>query len=179
MGNRLSKITTKTGDNGSTGLADNTRIKKNSFRIQAIGDIDELNSNLGLLLSMEISDLLKKELIIMQHDLFDLGGELSIPNSSIINENQIKEIENLISKHNDKLEPLKEFILPSGTSAASQAHVSRTVCRRAERSLVSLSIKDKINPNSLKYVNRLSDYLFILARVFNKQSGKKDVFWKK
>jgi cob(I)alamin adenosyltransferase len=175
MGNRLSKITTRTGDDGSTGLADGSRVRKDDARIEAIGDVDELNSCVGILLSCELPEQLAKLLIRIQHDLFDLGGELSIPTSSIITEKHCKRLDDAIEKSNADLEPLKEFILPGGHQAAAFCHLARAICRRAERH--TIAIKDNINPTSIVYLNRLSDLLFIAARLINKHHHVADVMW--
>jgi cob(I)alamin adenosyltransferase len=179
MGNRLSKIATRTGDNGTTGLGDGSRTDKDSLRIHAIGDVDELNSHIGLLLCEELPAALREELISIQHDLFDLGGELCIPGYTMITEDQVARLDALLAKYNADLPPLKDFILPAGSRAASLAHVCRTVCRRAERSIVSLGKAEKLNDNPRHYVNRLSDLLFVLSRVLNRFAGGSDVCWEK
>ena len=179
MGNRLSKIATRTGDNGTTGLGDGSRTDKDSLRIHAIGDVDELNSHIGVLLCEELPKALKEELISIQHDLFDLGGELCIPGYKMITEEQVARLDALLAKYNADLPPLKDFILPGGSRAASAAHVCRTVCRRAERSIVSLGKVEKINDNPRQYMNRFSDLLFVLSRVLNRFAGGTDVQWEK
>jgi cob(I)alamin adenosyltransferase len=179
MGNRLSKIATRTGDNGTTGLGDGSRTEKDSLRIHAIGDVDELNSNIGVLLCEELPKELREELISIQHDLFDLGGELCIPGYKMITEEQVARLDALLAKYNADLPPLKDFILPAGSRAASIAHVCRTVCRRAERSMVALGKVEKLNDNPRHYVNRLSDLLFVLSRVLNRFAGGSDVLWEK
>ena len=179
MGNRLSKIATRTGDNGTTGLGDGTRIDKDSLRVHAMGDVDELNSHVGLLLCEELPAALREELISIQHDLFDMGGELCIPGYTIITEAQVARLDALLAKYNADLPPLKDFILPAGSRAASQAHVCRTVCRRAERAIVGLGKADRINDNPRQYMNRLSDLLFVLSRVLNRFAGGSDVLWEK
>jgi cob(I)alamin adenosyltransferase len=179
MGNRLSKIATRTGDNGTTGLGDNTRTSKDSLRVHAMGDVDELNSHVGLLLSEDLPSALREELISIQHDLFDLGGELCIPGYKIISEQQVARLDALLEKYNADLPPLKDFILPAGSRAAAQAHVCRTVCRRAERAIVGLGKVDGINDNPRHYMNRLSDLLFVLSRVLNRYAGGSDVLWEK
>ena len=179
MGNRLSKIATRTGDNGTTGLGDGSRTEKDSLRIQAIGDVDELNSNLSVLLCEQLPPALQEELISIQHDLFDLGGELCIPGYTMITEVQVARLDALLEKYNADLPPLKDFILPGGSRAAALAHVCRTVCRRAERSIVSLGKSEKINANPRQYMNRLSDLLFVLSRVLNRFAGGTDVQWEK
>jgi cob(I)alamin adenosyltransferase len=177
MATRLSKIATRTGDQGSTGLGDGSRVDKNHPRIQTIGDIDELNSKLGLLLCEALPPAISAALTVVQHDLFDLGGELSIPGHTMIGDDHVARLDVLLERHNADLAPLKEFVLPGGSRSAAQAHVCRTVCRRAERSLVQLGKQENLNPESLRYLNRLSDLLFVLARCFNALSGQGDVLW--
>lgn len=177
MGHRLSKIYTRTGDNGTTGLGDGSRVKKTHVRVEAMGAVDELNSLLGLLLTEEIPEDLRPPLTVIQHDLFDLGGEISIPGSRIIGAAKITELENVLDRLNADLAPLKEFILPGGTRAAATCHVARAVCRRAERRLHELSDTESINDNSLKYLNRLSDLLFVMCRVLNARQCRPDVLW--
>ena len=179
MGHRLSKIVTRTGDAGTTGLGDGSRVAKDSARIDAIGAIDELNSTLGVLLAEALPAAIAECLVEVQHDLFDLGGELSIPGSSAISDTQVMRLEQAVARFNADLAPLKEFILPGGTPAASHAHVARTVCRRAERSLVHLGASETVREPLRKYVNRLSDLLFVLARVLNRDAGRSDVLWRK
>ena len=179
MGNRLSKIATRTGDNGSTGLGDGSRTDKDSLRIQAIGDIDELNSQLGLLLCDKLDAALRETLLSIQHDLFDLGGELCIPGYTMISDAQVARLDRLLEKYNADLPPLKDFILPGGSHAAALAHVCRTVCRRAERSIVSLGKSETVSEALRQYVNRLSDLLFVLSRVLNRADGGSDVLWQK
>ncbi len=178
MGNRLSKIATRTGDDGTTGLGDGSRTDKDSLRIQAMGDVDELNSHLGVLLCEELPHGLAAELHVIQHDLFDLGGEICIPGYQLITDQQVANLDALLEKYNAELPPLQEFILPGGSRAAAQAHVCRTVCRRAERMLVSLGKTGQIHPQPRQYLNRLSDLMFVLARVLNRFSGDGDVLWK-
>jgi cob(I)alamin adenosyltransferase len=179
MGHRLSKIVTRTGDAGTTGLGDGTRVVKDSARIEAIGAVDELNSTLGLLLAEALPDAVAECLTEVQHDLFDLGGELSIPGYSSVRDAHVDRVERAIARFNADLAPLKEFILPGGTRAASLAHVARTVCRRAERTLVRLGASATVSEPVRKYVNRLSDLLFVLARVLNRDAGRADVLWRK
>lgn len=179
MGNRLSKIATRTGDNGTTGLGDGTRVAKDNLRIAAMGDVDELNSHIGLLMCEELPATLREEMISIQHDLFDLGGELCIPGYALITETQVARLDALLEKYNADLPPLKDFILPAGSRAASLAHVCRTVCRRAERSIVSLGHSEKVNDHPRHYMNRLSDLLFVLSRVLNRFAGGSDVLWEK
>ena len=177
MGNRLSKIATRTGDKGTTGLGDGSRVDKDDVRINAIGEVDELNSNLGVLLSEALPDDLREELVSIQHDLFDLGGELCIPGYQMIKEEHVERLDALLAKYNATLPPLTEFILPAGSRAASLAHVCRTVCRRAERSIVTLGKAQTIHDFPRQYVNRLSDLMFVLARVLNRFAGGSDVLW--
>ena len=178
MGNRLSKIATRTGDDGSTGLGDGSRTGKDSARIAALGDVDELNSFVGLLLCEAMPDELREELVTVQHDLFDLGGELCIPGYQLIKDEQVARLDALLEKYNADLPVLKEFILPAGTRAASLAHVCRTVARRAERAVVALGAAAELNDALRQYLNRLSDLLFVLARVLNRMDGGDDVYWK-
>jgi cob(I)alamin adenosyltransferase len=177
MGNRLSKIATRTGDQGTTGLGDGSRTDKDSLRVHAMGDVDELNSQIGVLMCEDLPPVLRQELMAIQHDLFDLGGELSIPGYTLIKEAQVAQLDALLEKYNADLPPLKDFILPGGSRAAAVAHVCRTVCRRAERSIVSLGKAGKINEAPRQYMNRLSDLLFVLARVLNRHAGGSDVQW--
>ena len=179
MGHRLSKIVTRTGDGGTTGLGDGTRTAKDSPRIEAIGAVDELNATIGVLLAEALSDEIADCLTEVQHDLFDLGGELSIPGYSAVRDAHVDRIEQAIGRFNADLGPLKEFILPGGSRAASQAHVARTVCRRAERALVHLGASTTVSDPVRRYVNRLSDLLFVLARVLNREAGRPDVLWRK
>jgi cob(I)alamin adenosyltransferase len=177
MGHRLSKISTRTGDDGTTGLGDGTRVTKDDARIAAIGDVDELNSQLGALLCETVPDDVRAALFAIQHDLFDLGGELCIPGHSMIEDRHLARIDGWIAGYNATLPPLKEFILPGGSRAAALAHVCRTVCRRAERSIVALGRAGQVNDAPRHYVNRLSDLLFVLARVLNRAAGGTDVLW--
>ena len=179
MGNRLSKIATRTGDNGTTGLGDGTRTSKDSLRVHAMGDVDELNSHVGLLLCEPLPDALREELVTIQHDLFDMGGELCIPGFTMITDTHVARLDTLLEKYNADLPPLADFILPAGSRAASQAHVCRTVCRRAERAIVTLGAVETINDNPRRYMNRLSDLLFVLSRVLNRFAGGADVLWQK
>ncbi len=177
MGNRLSKIATRTGDKGTTGLGDGSRVDKDNVRIQAIGEVDELNSNLGVLLAEPLPEEMRDELVSIQHDLFDLGGELCIPGYQMIKEEHVERLDALLAKYNATLPALTEFILPAGSRAASVAHVCRTVCRRAERAIVTLGKVETINDFPRQYVNRLSDLMFVLARVLNRFAGGSDVLW--
>ena len=178
MGHRLSKIYTRTGDGGETGLGDGSRTPKDAPRIAALGDIDELNSCLGVLLAEVLPDNIRAELASVQHDLFDLGGEVCIPGRSVMIQSQVERLETLLDSHNGVLPPLKEFILPGGTRQAALAHLARTVCRRAERSLVTLAGGEPVNAISRVYLNRLSDLLFVIGRVLNRSgAGEGDVLW--
>lgn len=177
MGNRLSKIYTRTGDAGTTGLGDGTRVAKDSLRIEAMGDVDELNSVIGLLLTEPVSDKIRKILTEVQHDLFNIGGEICIPNYEMVKAERVAALENILDEFNDTLTPLKEFILPGGSRAASYCHLARTVCRRAERMMHTLNSQEKITEISLQYINRLSDLLFVLCRILNKDAGVNDVLW--
>ncbi len=177
MANRLSRIVTRTGDDGSTGLASGERIAKDQPRIAALGDVDELNSTIGLLLVEELPDEVRDALSGIQHDLFDLGGELSLPGHPLVAETQLARIDGLIEKFNAGLPPLREFILPGGNRTAAVAHVARTVCRRAERTLVALGKTGTLPPLPVQYLNRLSDLLFVIARVLNRADGGGDVYW--
>ncbi len=180
MGHRLSKIYTRTGDLGNTGLGDNSRIEKNHTRMEAIGDIDELNCNIGVLLSEKLDPLTKDLLATLQHALFDLGGELSIPGGKLVKEELVGVLEAEIDRLNESLPPLKEFILPRGDRRATYSHVCRAICRRAERRLVGLNKESQdLNPTSLKIINRLSDYFFVLARFLNSNSSQEEIMWKR
>jgi len=179
MGHRLTRIYTRTGDAGDTGLGDGTRTPKDSRRVRALGEVDELNSVIGLLLAEDLPAGARAALVRIQHDLFDLGGEVCIPGHSSMNENQVARLELLLDEYNSDLPPLKEFILPGGTRAASLAHLARTVCRRAERALVSLSRTEPVGTTARKYLNRLSDLLFVLGRVLNRAGGGSDVLWQR
>ncbi len=177
MGNRLTKIYTRTGDGGTTGLADRSRVAKDAPRIEAIGVVDELNSAVGLLLAEELPDAERACLTGVQHDLFDVGGELSVPGHAIMTRAHVERLEGELDRLNAGLPPLKDFILPGGSRAAALAHVARTVCRRAERRLVTLSRKHKVAPDMRAYLNRLSDLLFVIARALNRHAGRQDVLW--
>lgn len=179
MGNRLSKIATRTGDAGTTGLGDGSRVDKDALRVHAMGDVDELNSHIGVLLCENLSPQLRHELISIQHDLFDMGGELCIPGYSLITETQVARLDALLEKYNADLPPLRDFILPGGNRPAALAHVCRTVCRRAERAIVSVGKNEVINDHPRQYMNRLSDLLFVLSRVLNRVDGGSDVLWEK
>lgn len=178
MGNRLTQIATRTGDDGSTGLGDNTRVPKDHLRVQAMGDVDELNSNIGVLLCEPMPPAVRELLVDVQHQLFNLGGELSMPGYTLLKAEALLQLDNALAEHNAALPRLAEFILPAGTRAASQAHVCRTVARRAERAVVALGAKEDVNAALRHYLNRLSDLLFVLARVLNRVDGGDDVYWK-
>ena len=182
MSNRLTQIATRTGDNGTTGLGDNTRVSKDSLRVHAMGDVDELNSNLGVLLCEELPPAVRDLLVEVQHQLFNLGGELSIPGFELLKPDAVAALDAALEKHNATLPRLAEFILPAGSRAASLAHVCRTVARRAERSVVALGHQDALKDAPRQYLNRLSDLMFVLARVLNRNrpdgKGGDDVYWK-
>ncbi len=182
MANRLSQIATRTGDQGTTGLGDNTRVSKHHLRVHAMGDVDELNSHIGLLLCETVPDDVRPLLVEIQHQLFNLGGELSIPGFELLKIEALAELDEALETYNKALPRLQEFILPAGNRAASQAHVCRTVARRAERAVVALGESEMINDAPRQYLNRLSDLMFVLARVLNRMviNGKAgdDVYWK-
>ena len=177
MGNRLSKIVTRTGDAGTTGLGDGSRVTKDCLRIEAIGEIDELNSCLGLLLAENCPDGVRAVLLGVQNDLFDLGGEICIPGTQLIGDAHVGRLEAAVTDFNAELPPLKDFILPGGGEAAARCHIARTVVRRAERDAVTLSRHDAVRPQAIRYLNRLSDLLFVLARVLARSSGHGEVLW--
>ncbi|MBP6798317.1 MAG: cob(I)yrinic acid a,c-diamide adenosyltransferase [Luteimonas sp.] len=178
MGNRLSKIYTRTGDDGSTGLGDGTRTAKDSARVNAYGTVDEANSTIGLLLAAELPDAVRELLTSIQHQLFDLGGELCIPGHAAIQDADVDLLEAQLDRYNDPLPPLKDFILPGGGEAAARCHVARTVVRRAERDTVALSRAEAVRPQAIRYLNRLSDLLFVLARVLARAGGHGEVLWR-
>jgi cob(I)alamin adenosyltransferase len=178
MGNRLSRIVTRTGDDGSTGLGDGTRVRKDTARIEAMGSVDELNCTLGVLLSNELHDEAASACLTeVQHDLFDMGGELSIPGSSMLGEDRVLWLDEQLEEFNRTLPPLKEFVLPGGGTAASASHIARAVCRRAERYCWTLSRTEAVSPASLRYLNRLSDMLFVLARRFARAERGSEPLW--
>ena len=177
MGNRLSKIYTKTGDKGTTGLGDGTRVAKDSLRVLAMGDVDELNSIIGIMQTEALGANIHAVLQAIQHDLFDMGGELCMPDYAMIKAERVTTLENILDEWNDTLSPLKEFILPGGSRAAAYCHLARTVCMRAERTMTTLNNQEKITEISLQYINRLSDLLFVLCRILNKNAGVPDVLW--
>ena len=178
MAHRLSKITTRTGDRGDTGLGDGSRVSKSSARVHALGELDELNSAIGLVLAEDVPAEVGEALSEVQHDLFDLGGEISIPGHKLLGDPQVERLEAAIERWNAELPALKEFVLPGGTRAAAAAHLARTICRRAERSLVQLNQKEKVSDPALRYLNRLSDLLFIGGRRLNRAAGRTDVQWR-
>ena len=178
MANRLSQIATRTGDNGTTGLGDNTRVSKDSLRVHAMGDVDELNSNIGVLLCEDMPEQVRELLVEVQHQLFNLGGELSIPGFELLKPEAVAMLDAALEEHNAALPRLAEFILPAGTRAASLAHVCRTVARRAERAVVALGAVEELKDAPRQYLNRLSDLLFVLTRVLNRLNGGDDVYWK-
>ena len=182
MGNRLTQIATRTGDAGTTGLGDNTRVSKNSLRVHAMGDVDELNSNIGVLLCEDMPERVRHVLVEIQHQLFNLGGELSIPGFELLKEDAVLAMDQALAEFNADLPALLEFILPAGARAAALAHVCRTVARRAERAVVALGNEEALKERPRQYLNRLSDLLFVLARVLNRHradgSSGDDVYWK-
>jgi cob(I)alamin adenosyltransferase len=178
MANRLTKIVTRTGDDGTTGLGDGTRVGKDSARIDALGEIDELNSAIGCVLAEELPPEVREALVAAQNDLFDLGGEVCIPGRSALWDAHLEELERRVEALREPLPPLKEFILPGGTRAAALAHVARTVCRRAERAVVALGETEKVSDPARRYLNRLSDLLFVAGRRLNQHAGRGDVQWR-
>ena len=178
MAKRLTRITTRTGDDGSTGLAGNIRVSKDDVRVEAMGEVDELNSCLGLLLTRPLPEPVNSLLVSVQHHLFDLGAELAMPEHAGMTEVKLRMLDEAAAHYNATLPPLKEFILPGGSHESALCHVCRTVCRRAERRLVSLALSDKISVLLVPYLNRLSDVLFILARVLNREAGAEEPYWK-
>jgi cob(I)alamin adenosyltransferase len=178
MGKRLTQIATRTGDNGTTGLGDNTRVSKDSLRVHAMGDVDELNSHIGLLLCEQMPEGVVDLLVEIQHQLFNLGGELSIPGFELLKGDAVLALDDALAHYNAQLPKLEEFILPAGNRAASQAHVCRTVARRAERAVVALGGTEALRETPRQYLNRLSDLMFVLARVLNRMHGGDDVYWK-
>ncbi len=181
MSNRLSQIATRTGDDGSTGLGDGSRTRKDALRVAAMGDVDELNSSLGVLLCEALPDDVRSLLVEIQHELFNLGGELSIPGYTLLKDEAVVRLDEALAHHNAALPRLKEFILPAGARSAALAHVSRTIARRAERAVVALGASEAINAAPRQFLNRLSDLLFVLARVLNRHAGGADgddVYWR-
>ena len=182
MGNRLTQIATRTGDDGTTGLGDNTRVSKNSLRVHAMGDVDELNCNIGVLLCEDMPLAVRELLVDIQHQLFNLGGELSIPGYELLKSEAVLALDEALAEHNEHLPRLQEFILPAGTRAASIAHGCRTVARRAERAVVALEGHETLKDTPRQFLNRLSDLMFVLARVLNRHridgTAGDDVYWK-
>jgi cob(I)alamin adenosyltransferase len=179
MGNRLTKLYTKTGDDGTTGLGDGSRTAKDSIRIEAVGTIDELNSWIGLLIAdLPVDEVLTESLTEIQHRLFDLGGELAVPGFQLITKEMVSDLEALCDELNGALPPLKEFILPGGSKAAGLCHMARAVARRAERAIVTLAKKEAVADDLRRYINRLSDVLFVMARQLARRDGGQEVFWK-
>jgi cob(I)alamin adenosyltransferase len=182
MGHRLTQIATRTGDDGTTGLGDGTRVPKDHLRVQAMGDVDELNSQLGVLLAEQLPADVRELVVTIQHELFNLGGELSIPGFTLLKDEAVAALDAALAQHNAALPKLAEFILPAGTRSAALAHVARAMARRAERAVVALGAHETINAAPRQYLNRLSDLLFVLARVLNRANldglGGGDVYWK-
>jgi cob(I)alamin adenosyltransferase len=178
MAHRLSKITTRTGDAGETGLGDGSRVPKDALRVAALGDVDELNSAIGVVLAEEVATPMRSVLEEVQHDLFDLGGELSIPGHEMLKAERVEALEKQLEAWNASLAPLREFILPGGSRAAAAVHLARTVCRRAERTVVALGRQQALGANALRYLNRLSDLLFVAGRTLNRDAGRGDVQWR-
>lgn len=177
MGNRLSKIYTRTGDDGTTGLGDGTRVGKDSARVNAYGTVDEANSSIGVVLAAQVPDDIRTLLTTVQHQLFDLGGELCIPGHAAIKAEDVDALERQLDRYNEALPPLKDFILPAGGEAAARCHLARTIVRRAERETVTLARHDAVRPEAIRYLNRLSDLLFVLARVLARADGQGEVLW--
>ena len=177
VGNRLSKIYTKTGDDGTTGLGDGKRVAKDSARVAAYGTVDELNSAIGVVLAQEIPAPVRETLTQAQHDLFDLGGELCIPGMAMVDDADVTRLESMLDAFNETLPPLKDFILPGGGMPAAHCHLARTICRRAEREVITLARSEVVRGEAIRYLNRLSDLLFVLARVLARESGHGEVLW--
>ena len=177
VGHRLSKIYTRTGDDGSTGLGDGSRTEKDSLRIEAIGTVDELNAVLGIVLAGKLPEDIRTCLVKIQHQLFNLGGELCMPDMQLINQQHVDALEHMLDSFNESLPPLKDFILPGGTVAAANCHLARTIARRSERRVISLAKAERINDTAGKYLNRLSDLLFVIARQLARQDGGNEVLW--
>jgi len=177
MGNRLSKIYTRTGDKGTTGLGDGSRVEKDDIRIEAFGTVDELNSALGTVLACDIPETIQTYLTDIQHDLFDLGGELCIPGHTTLSDKDTSRLERILDEFNMDLPALKDFILPAGGTATSHCHLARTTCRRAERRVYTLSKQQTVNPAALMYLNRLSDLLFVIARILARHENGQEVLW--
>ncbi|WP_045758432.1 cob(I)yrinic acid a,c-diamide adenosyltransferase [Xanthomonas albilineans] len=178
MGHRLSRIYTRTGDDGSTGLGDGNRVGKDSARVAAYGTVDEANSAIGMVLACSLAEDVRQVLTAIQHQLFDLGGELCIPGHAAIQAADIDALEQHLDRYNDTLPPLQDFILPGGGEAAARCHLARTIVRRAERETVALSRQDAVRSETVRYLNRLSDLLFVLARVLARADGHGEVLWR-
>lgn len=177
MGNRLSKIYTRTGDKGTTGMADGSRVEKDNLRVAAIGEVDELNSVIGIVICKCPEGEVKETLFTVQHDLFNLGSQITMPECNLITQARVQWLEKILDQFNQDLPPLKEFILPGGGEAAAHCHLARTVCRRAERTIFSLSKEFEFNSNVSAYINRLSDLLFVICRVLSRQDGASEIYW--
>lgn len=177
MGNRLSKIYTRTGDAGTTGLGDGSRIAKDAARVEAYGTVDETNSAIGMVLAESLPTPIETALTEIQHDLFDLGGELCIPGQTLIDQTHVERLERVLDSLNEELPPLKDFVLPGGGRAAAACHLARTVCRRAERRCWTLAGIEDVSPAGLKYLNRLSDLLFVMARALARRDVGQEVIW--
>ncbi len=177
MGNRLSKIYTRTGDKGTTGLGDGSRVEKDNLRVEAFGTVDELNSSVGLVLAAKLPIVIQSILNRVQHELFDLGGELCMPGTTLIPGSYVDSLEADLDNLNENLPPLKDFILPGGSEAAARCHLARTVCRRAERRVVTLAREEAVNEFTIRYLNRLSDFLFVASRVLARADGSSEVLW--
>jgi cob(I)alamin adenosyltransferase len=177
MGNRLSKIYTRTGDKGTTGLGDGSRVDKDSLRVEAYGTVDELNSAVGLIMAMELPKRVWACLTLVQHELFDLGGELCMPGTTLIPDDYVDRLEKELDRFNEDLPPLKDFILPGGSEAAARCHLARTVARRAERRVISLAHNETVNEATIRYLNRLSDLLFVIASTLAREDGGSEVLW--
>lgn len=179
MKNRISRVVTRSGDRGTTGLADGSRVSKDNIRVDAIGQVDELNSVIGLVISEGLPEKMRQELQTIQNELFNIGGELAVVKTSLMTKEKVLVLEKVVEEYNRKLPPLRDFILPGGTKTAALCHLARSVCRRAERTIVALGKQEDISPVLYQYLNRLSDLFFIVARVANKMADQSDIFWKK
>jgi len=177
MGNRLSKIYTRTGDKGTTGLGDGARVDKDSLRVEAFGTVDELNSAIGMVLATNLPDDIRSCLTRTQHELFDLGGELCMPGYTLVPDSYTEGLEKALDQFNEDLPPLKDFILPGGSESAARCHLARTIARRAERRVISLAHNETVNEASIRYLNRLSDLLFVVARLLARRDGGSEVLW--
>ena len=177
VGHRLSKIYTRTGDDGTTGLGDGVRVSKDSLRVEAYGTVDELNAAVGIVLAGELDQVIRDCLIGVQHQLFNLGGELCLPDMQLISQDHVDNLEQQLDSFNKNLPPLKDFVLPGGTPAAAYCHLARTITRRAERRVISLAGHEPVNETAIRYLNRLSDLLFVIARVLARENGEEEVLW--